>query len=221
MPFRCVELVKVIFCQLHLGAVQHLEAHAHEDILDLVQGDIHGVAVAQLHRLAGDGHVHLLQLQPGVQGGLLDPLLLLLQGGGQGLTHFVGELTDNGPLLGGQAAHLLEDGGERTLLPQVFDPQRIQVLGRLGLGEGRKGLAPDLFQFFLHKIAAPLRIFTIKKAPHPIQGTKGKPSAVPPTIRTAPGAHSTPSNGGQPSTSFPAAAPGRTKRSVRSLALSR
>ena len=55
-----VEPVKIQLSQLDLRAVQHSEAHADKDVLDLIQCDIHGVAVAQAHGLSRDGHIHLL-----------------------------------------------------------------------------------------------------------------------------------------------------------------
>ena len=114
----------------------------------LVQGDGHGVLVAQLRPLAGDGHVQLLGLQPLVEGGLLDGLVPLGEGLGEGLADLVGQLAHDGPLLGGQGAHHLQDGGELALLAQVLDPQAVQLLGVLGPGQGGQGLGADLFQFF-------------------------------------------------------------------------
>ena len=106
--------------------------------------------VAHLDGFAGDGDVQSLRLQPGVEGGGLQHLLLPGQGLGEGLAHLVGQLTHDGALLGREPAHLLEQSGELTLFAQIPDSQGLQVGRRLGLTEGGEGLAPDLFQCFLH-----------------------------------------------------------------------
>ena len=144
MALAGVELVKVIGGQLHLGAVQHGEAHADEDLLQLVQGDVHGVPVAQLGGLSGDGHVHRLGLQPLLQGLGLQAPALLLQSGLQGGPDLVGQLAHGGALLRGELAHHLQNGGELPLLAQILHPQGVKLPGGLGVLHGREGLGPDL-----------------------------------------------------------------------------
>ena len=85
-----VEAVEVELGQLHLGAVQHGEAHADEDVLELIQGDIHGVPVAHRHGLAGDSDIQRLGLQPGLQRLGLQLPALGLQLGLQSGAHLVG-----------------------------------------------------------------------------------------------------------------------------------
>ena len=150
MALLGVELVKVVLGQLHLGAVQHGEAHAHKNILELVQGDIHGVTVAQMGGLAGNGHIQGLSGQTLVESLLLQGSLTLLQGGGEGLTDLVGHLAHHRTLLRRERSHHLEHVGELTLFSQVLDPQGIQVLGAAGLGKGGERLLADLFQLLFH-----------------------------------------------------------------------
>ena len=138
-----VELVEVVLGQLHLGAVQHGEAHADEDVLQLVQGQVHGVLVAQLGGFSGDGHIHRLGLQARLQGLGLQALALLLNGALQGGAHLVGQLAHGGTLLGGELAHHLQNGGELALLAQVLHPEPVQLGGGLGVLHGREGLGPD------------------------------------------------------------------------------
>ena len=143
VPLAGVEPVEVQLGQLHLGAVQHGEAHADEDVLELVQGDIHGVPVAHRHGLAGNGDVQRLGLQPGLQRLGLQLPALGLQLGLQSGAHLVGQLAHGGPLLGGELAHLLEYGSELALLAQILDPQGVQFCGRSGLRKRGQSLRAD------------------------------------------------------------------------------
>ena len=66
---------EVVVRKLHFGTVHHGVAHAHEDILDLLQHHVHGMLVTQLHCVTGDGHVNGLGSQlcfqsPGTDGSL-------------------------------------------------------------------------------------------------------------------------------------------------------
>ena len=144
MALPGVELVKVVLGQLHLGAVQNREAHADEDVLQLVQGQVHGVLVAQLGGFSRDGHVHRLGRQTLLQGLGLQALALLLNGALQGGAHLVGQLAHGGALLGGELAHHLQNGGELALLAQVLHPEPVQLGGGLGVLHGREGLGSDL-----------------------------------------------------------------------------
>ena len=101
MALLSIESVKIVLGQLHLRAVQHSKAHADEDVLDLIQGDIHGMAVTGLVGLAGDGHIQGLSGQTVLQGLCLQLLTTALQGLLQGGTDLVGQLTHSGTLLGG------------------------------------------------------------------------------------------------------------------------
>ena len=58
-----VQLGEVILRQLHLRAVHNFKAHAHKNVLDLVQHVVHGVLVAQVHRFPGQSHVQSLVFQ--------------------------------------------------------------------------------------------------------------------------------------------------------------
>ena len=145
-----VELGEVVVLGLHLGAVEDLKAHVEEDLLDLVQDGVHGVLVAESHFLAGDGDVQGLALQLRGHGGLRQDGGLGLDGLLQGGADIVGQLAHDGALLGGELAHLLEDGGELALFAQVLHPEGRQVFGGLGLGDGIQRRGADDFQLLLH-----------------------------------------------------------------------
>ena len=138
-----VEPVEIQLGQLHLGAVQNGEAHAHKDVLNLVQGDIHGVLVALLDGLAGDGDVDGLGLQPLLQGGGGQLLGGELNGLLQDRPDLVGQGSHGGPLLGGQLAHLLQNGGELPLFAQILHPQLVQGGGVRSASDGLQRLAFD------------------------------------------------------------------------------
>ncbi len=144
VPLTGVEPVEIQLGQLHLRPVQHGEAHADEHFLDLVQRGVHGVAAAHLHGLAGNGHVHRLRLQPQLHSGRLHLFRGALKGALQGGAHLVGQLPHGGALLGGQAAHLLEQAGELPLLAQVLHPQLVQSGCVLDVLESGERLGADL-----------------------------------------------------------------------------
>ena len=144
MALLGVELVKIVGGQLDLRAVQHGEAHAHENVLDLVQGHIHGMLVAQLSLFAGDGHVHRLRLELQLQRGFLQLLGCGLHGGLHRSADLVGQRAHSGALLGGELAHLLQNSGQFSLLAQVFHPQLVQRGGVLDALQSGEGLRTDL-----------------------------------------------------------------------------
>ena len=145
-----VQLVEVIGGQLHLRAVQDREAHGDEDLLDLIQRGVHGVLVAQLVGLAGDGDVQRLGLQPLLQGLFRQDGGLLLDGGLHICPDGVGQLAHDGPLLGGELAHLLQNGGQFSLFAQVLDPEGLQLGGLPSSGDGFQRMLANGFQLFLH-----------------------------------------------------------------------
>ena len=100
MIFRNVQLREVIIGKLDLRAVKNFEAHGDEQVLRLVQRDVHRVAVAKLHGLAGNGHIdglglELLLERLRLEGGFC-LLKLFLDGGAD----VVGHLAHDGALLG-------------------------------------------------------------------------------------------------------------------------
>ena len=150
--FRDVQLREVILGKLDLGAVEDLKAHRDEQILRLVERNVHRVAVAKLHGLAGDGDVdglglELLLERLCLEGGLC-LIELLLDGGAD----VVCDLTHDGALLGGELAHRLEDGGQLALFAEKADAQGFQLAG-IGDGVQRlERLLPDLFKLLFHKM---------------------------------------------------------------------
>ena len=167
-----VQAVEVIDGLLDLGAVVYLKAHADEDVLELVDDDVHRVLVPALDALAGQGDVQRLGLELRFQRGLGEGGLAALELGLELGAHAVGQLADDGALLCGELAHLFEDGGELALLAEVLHPQRLKRFGVRGAGDGGCGFGPELFQHLFHFVSDfPFRSCgTHKKtAPRPIQ----------------------------------------------------
>ena len=102
MVLSGVELVKVVDRQLDLRSFQDLKAHANENVLDFVQGNIHGVPVAEGDRFAGNGHVYRLRFQPQFQF-LRAGVQCALQSGAD----VVGQLAHHRAFLRGEPAHHL------------------------------------------------------------------------------------------------------------------
>ena len=142
---------KVVVRQLHLGALYHLVAHAHKGILDLLEHLVHGVLMADVEFLPGNGHVNGLRGQLGLQCGGMDggfPFLQLFLNGG---TDRIGHLAHDRPLLSGELAHLFQNGGELALLAQQLYPQLFQSRRSRRILQGRQGLLANAFQLFFHK----------------------------------------------------------------------
>ena len=154
---RGIELGEVVAFQLDLRAVHDLKAHVKEHLLDLIQHGVHGVLVAKSHLLAGDGDIQRLSLQLGFQSGLFQNGGLGFNGLFHGGADLIGHLAHDGALLGGEATHLLEDGGQLALFAQVLDPQCVQFRRGLRAGDGFQSALADGFQlFFHHKRKTPL-----------------------------------------------------------------
>ena len=56
----------------------------------------------------------------------------------------------DGPLLGGELAHLLQNGGQFSLFAQVLDPEGLQLSGVPGGADGCQRAGANGFQLFLH-----------------------------------------------------------------------
>ena len=145
-----VQTVEVVNRLLDLGAVVDLEAHADEDVLELVYDDVHGVLVAAFDSLAGQGDIQGLGLELCFQRGLFKLLAALVYGLLELGAHTVGHLAHGRTLLGGQLAHLLQNNGELTLLAQVLHAQRVQRRDVRRGRHGLKGRALEHFELFFH-----------------------------------------------------------------------
>ena len=150
MPLLNIQAGEVVTCQLHLRAVHHGVAHAHKDVLDLLQHHIHGMLVPQRDGLTGNGHVHGFRLQLCFQYGGADGSFPDFQFLFDGCPDGIGKLPHDRALLGGQLTHLLQHGGQFALFAQQPDAQLFQR-GRCGSGLQRgKGVSLDLLQLFFH-----------------------------------------------------------------------
>ena len=134
---RDVERLEVVPVELDLRPGGDLVAEAGEDGGDLVGGPGERVPVAAGQEAPPrqrdvEGRAAELGLQAEVgQGGL--------PGGEQGLhlvADAVGDLADPRPLLGGQAPHAAQRGGELALLAEEADPERLErrLVGGAGAG---------------------------------------------------------------------------------------
>ena len=87
-----------------------------------------------------------LGLQPLLQGLGLQFLGGRLNGRLQVGPDGVGQLAHDGPLLGGELAHLLQQGGQLALFAQVLDPEGLQFPGIPGGADGRQRTGANGFQ---------------------------------------------------------------------------
>ena len=149
-----IQTGEVVVGQLNLGAVHHLIAQTHENLLDLLQNLIHGMLMADGNFLAGNGHIDGFAGQLGLQSGAVDGSLPLLQLCLDISTNRVCQLTHNGTLLGAELTHQLQDGSQLTLFAQQLDPQLLQHGGRFCLLQGCQSIALDLLQLFFHFLSS-------------------------------------------------------------------
>ena len=184
MALAGVELGEVIFGLFDLGAFEDLEAHADEDVLDLIEHDIHRVLVAELRRLAGHGHIERLGLETHLEHAGVERLAALVERFLKLGAHLVCQLAHGRALLRRQAAHLLEDGGQFTLFAEVLHAQVFQRGDVVRLQNGGDGSLAQLLQHFFHANNSSVARFswfvaflagsrTKKDPPIPHTGTKG------------------------------------------------
>ena len=157
MALLCVQTVKIVVCQFHFRAIQNGKAHPYKNVLDFVQGNIHGVLMSQLGPLTRDGYIHRLCFQAGLQLNFLNLFFLGVNLRGQSFPHFIGQLTNDRALFRAELSHLLEHSGEFSLFAQVFDPKCLQIHRFLGDGQGGQSLLFDLFQLFLHSASSQIK----------------------------------------------------------------
>ena len=181
-----VEFGKVIIGKLDLRTVDDLEAHADEDVLDLVEDIVHRVLVAEPLRFCRQRNVdrlaHEFLFEP-FAGQFGTPLL---DRGFDLGTDPVRHLPHNRSLFGTQAAHEAQNSREFALFSQIADPCFFQLFhaGRLR-DRVQRGL-PQLLHLFFH-----VRLLKIKNASGPCSGDESNTSAVPPVIRSEKGPHLT------------------------------
>ena len=127
-----VQQLEVVVVELHLGALDHLVAHAHEHVHHLFQGDVHRVQRTGAALGAGQGDVDGLRRQP--RGLLLlgQRLFPGLQLGLQRGADLVDHLAHLRPLLRGQLAHAAQQRGQLALLAQRGHADLLQRAGGAG-----------------------------------------------------------------------------------------
>ena len=152
MIFRNVQLREVIIGKLDLRAVKNFEAHGDEQVLRLVERDVHRVAVAELHGLAGNGHVDGLGLELLLERLRLECGFCLLKLFLDGGADVVGHLAHDGALLGRELAHRFQNGGQLTLFAKKTHAQRFQLVGIANGIERVERLLPDLLKLLFHKM---------------------------------------------------------------------
>ena len=150
VPLGGVELGEVILGLLDLRTFEDLEAHADEDVLDLVEHDVHRVLVTELRRFAGHGHIERLGLEAHLEHARIERLAALLERCLKLRAHLVCQLAHGRALLRRQAAHLLEDGGQLTLFAEVLHAQVFQRRDVVRLQNGVDRSLAQLLQHFFH-----------------------------------------------------------------------
>src|SRR5437660_2056914 len=145
MSNRCVECVEVVVGGLDLRALGDTESQADEHVLDPAPGLGDEMKRPQLRpRVGGQGDVHPVPLQTGLElggGQLLVPALDRLL---ERLAGLVGRLAHGCPLLGWQLGHRAQQVRQLRLAAQVGDARLLQVLAVPGRRDRLLGLGPDL-----------------------------------------------------------------------------
>ena len=150
MVLRDVQAGEVVVVVLDLGGICHSKAHAREDVDDLVGDEGQGVQTAHGAGLGGQGDVHRLG---GVAGSKLSLLHLVGSGVILGLhpgLQFVDDLAHGRPLLGGDRAQILHQGGDLAVLAQIFLPESCQRFFGRDLAQALFGLLCQLVDHCLH-----------------------------------------------------------------------
>ena len=142
MAFLNVQTGEVIVGIFHFGAVHNGVTHANKNVLDLLQHHVHGMLMAHLDGVAGNGHIDGLGGQLGLQHLGTNSCLGIFQLLFDLCANSIGQCAHDGTLFCGQFAHHLQHSGQLALLTQVLDPELFQS----GRGVGRfQGCQSSLF----------------------------------------------------------------------------
>ena len=130
-----VQHVEAVLGVLYLGTVNYRIAHAVEDGFQVVQDNIHRVALCDKAALSGHSYVYGLGLQAQVgesgfqrTGLVLDCILDVS-------AYLVRKLTDDGALLSGKPAHLLQDSRKFALFAEESYAERVYLLHISAFGD--------------------------------------------------------------------------------------
>ena len=144
---RDVERREVVVVELDLGALDDVEAHAQEDVLDLAPGLGDQVQVAgRQRRVAGQRDVDAVLGQAALELGVLERGRALAEHRLERLAHLVRGLADRAALLRRQVADAAQDAGQLGLAAQVADAQLLERGGLGGGGDGGLRLAAQLVE---------------------------------------------------------------------------
>ena len=182
MVLRDVQQLEVVVVVFDFGALDRLEAHAGEDVEQVIEDDVHRVERAGR---ALDARQRDVQRLGGQAGFLFEGTQLfgaLVQRGLQTGAGLVDDLAHLRALLGGQLAHAAQNAGQFALLAQHAHAQLFQGGGILDLLELLHHAFADGFQLILHVGVLLSEVWgTHRKAPP----SKGEAVlAVPPKIRS-------------------------------------
>ncbi len=168
---RHVQGLEVVVVVLHLRPLDNAEPHADENPLDFPQFGAQRVAVAELPARAGQGHVDFLPLQPARGLRLLKLLRARRKFGFDVRADFVGQLAHGRSLLGGKAAHPLQNGGQLPLFAEVADPQLLQAPAVLRPAQFALRRLADCLQLLFHALSS-FRSGEYQKSPRPQKGRR-------------------------------------------------
>jgi len=140
VAFRDVERGEIVPVVLDLRACGDGEAHVRKDFRQFVHHLADRVDRPARRLGRGQRQVHGFGGKAGIQRGAFQRTLALCQGIGNPFTQGVDQRAGALPFFGGHPAQCLEQGRDRTLLAQKFDPQSLQRAQILRGGDTRQRL---------------------------------------------------------------------------------
>ena len=150
MVLRHVQQLEIVMIIFHLGALDHLVAHAHKDVHHAIERDIHRVQRTGTPLRPGHRHIHRLGSQPRFLLARLKLRRALVQRFLKRLAHIVHQLTHLRPLLRRQLTHAAQQPRQLALLAQHAHANLLQAAGAPGLAQFRHYALSDLSQLLLH-----------------------------------------------------------------------
>ena len=153
-----VERLEVVVVLLDLRPLEHVEAHAREDVDQLLLDEGDGVDGTAARELRGHGHVDLFARVACGELLFFQLLLarceLLLRPG----AHVADQLARGGALFGRDVAHPLGQRGDGARLAEILHLQFKQLLARRNALHALADLAADAFDLLFHSTLYSLRM---------------------------------------------------------------
>ena len=145
-----VHQFEVVVIQFNLRPLDRLEAHAGEDVQQLLQHDRHRMQAARRTPLHGHRHVNLFIFQALFQLAFSDFLLRFADGLFQLFAGFVHPLTDFRTHVRGHLTHAAQNASQLALLAEHAHAHGVQRLGIIRAFQLFQGSFQNLVNLFPH-----------------------------------------------------------------------